>query len=430
MAFKRRLRFDKRIKHKRKMDILYILIIVVLASLGIGYSYISTDLNINGTANVNSASWNVHFDNLQVTEGSVTADTPASITSDTTVEFAATLENPGDYYEYTVDVLNTGSMDAMIDDFDISPTLTTEQEKYLDYTVTYLDGTALANKQKLASNSSEIIKVSFKYLENEDKTNYPTEDQLFNVSFTMTYSQADDSAIDVSHTFSNESWSTIINNIKAGRIPEYYLGATKDVDLGSLGTHSLRISNTTTPSECSNSGFSKTACGVVLEFADIIDEQRMNNSTSNEGGWEASQLRTYLNSTVYNLIPEEIRNNIIDTYVVSGHGSKDSNNFTTTDKVYLLSTKEVWGKEGTTNVCTRDTAEVETRQLDYYKSQGIKTDSNNGAIKKYNGNTKNWWLRTADSADSDDFIRVNDTGHWGDSTANVTNYVSPAFRIG
>lgn len=430
MAFKRRLRFDKRIKHKRKMDILYILIIVVLASLGIGYSYISTDLNINGTANVNSASWNVHFDNLQVTEGSVTADTPASITSDTTVEFAATLENPGDYYEYTVDVLNTGSMDAMIDDFDISPTLTTEQEKYLDYTVTYLDGTALANKQKLASNSSEIIKVSFKYLENEDKTNYPTEDQLFNVSFTMTYSQADDSAIDVSHTFSNESWSTIINNIKAGRIPEYYLGATKDVDLGSLGTHSLRISNTTTPSECSNSGFSKTACGVVLEFADIIDEQRMNNSTSNEGGWEASQLRTYLNSTVYNLIPEEIRNNIIDTYVVSGHGSKDSNNFTTTDKVYLLSTKEIWGKEGTTNVCTRDTAEVETRQLDYYKSQGIKTDSNNGAIKKYNGNTKNWWLRTADSADSDDFIRVNDTGHWGDSTANVTNYVSPAFRIG
>lgn len=430
MAFKRRLRFDKRIKHKRKMDILYILIIVVLASLGIGYSYISTDLNINGTANVESANWDVHFDNLNVTEGSITPTEEATITDNTTVEFAATLDNPGDYYEFSVDVVNQGTMDAMIDGFDISPELTTDEEKYLEYKVTYLDDTNLANNQALKAGTSEIIKVRFKYLENSDKTNYPTEDKIFNISFNLDYSQADDSMVNVNHVFNNESWSTIINNIKAGRIPEYYLGATKDVDLGSLGTHSLRISNTTTPSECSNSGFSKTACGVVFEFADIIDEQRMNNSTSNEGGWEASQLRTYLNSTVYNLIPEEIRNNIIDTYVVSGHGSKDSNNFTTTDKVYLLSTKEVWGKEGTTNVCTRDTAEVETRQLDYYKSQGIKTDSNNGAIKKYNGNTKNWWLRTADSADSDDFIRVNDTGHWGDSTAKVTNYVSPAFRIG
>ncbi len=430
MAYKRRLRFDKRIKHKRNMDILYIIVFVLFASLGIGYSYISTNLNIDGTANVTAANWDVHFANLNVTEGSITATTPASITSDTTVEFAATLENPGDFYEFTVDAVNSGTMDAMIDSFSINPTLTTDQKKYLEYTVTYLDGTELVNKQALRQGTSEIIKVRFSYIENEDKTNYPTEDQNFTISFNIDYSQADDSMIEVNHVFANESWTTIINNIKTGRIPDYYNGATKDVDLGSLGTHTLRISNTTTPSECSNSGFSETACGVVLEFADIIDEQRMNHSTSNEGGWESSELRTYLNSTVYNLIPEEIRSNIIDTYVVSGHGSKDSNNFTTTDKIYLLSTKEVWGKEGTTNICTRDTAEVETRQLDYYKDQGIKTDSNNGAIKKYNGNTKNWWLRTADSADGDDFMRVNDTGHWGDSTANVTNYVSPAFRIG
>ncbi len=430
MAYKRRLRFDKRIKFQKKMNIIYILLLIVLASIGTGYAYIKSNLNINGTANVTAASWDVHFENLNVTTGSITATTPANITDDTTVTFSAELSNPNDFYEFTVDVVNDGTMDAMIDSFSISPTLTTAQKKYLEYTVTYSDGTPLANKQELKVGTSETLKVRFSYIENSDKTNYPTEDQSFNIEFSVDYIQADDSMVDVNHVFNNESWSTIINNIKAGRIPEYYLGATKDVDLGSLGTHSLRISNTTTPSECSNSGFSKTACGVVLEFADIIDEQRMNNSTSNEGGWEASQLRTYLNSTVYNLIPEEIRNNIIDTYVVSGHGSKDSNNFTTTDKVYLLSTKEVWGKEGATNVCTRDTAEVETRQLDYYKSQGIKTDNNNGAIKKYNGNTKNWWLRTADSADSDDFMRVNDTGHWGDSTANVTNYVSPAFRIG
>ena len=320
----------------------------------------------------------------------------------------------------------------MIDSFSISPTLTTAQKKYLEYTIVYSDGTSLENKQELKQGTSETIKVRFSYIENSDKTNYPTEDQQFTIEFTMTYTQADETAIDVEHSFSNESWENIIENIKTNRIPDYYtVGASKEVNLGTLGVHTLRIANTSTPSECSNSGFSQTACGIVFEFADIIDEQKMNSSETNEGGWEAAELRTYLNSTVYNLIPEIIRNNIIDTYVVSGHGKKSGeSNFITTDKLYLLSTKEVWGKEGTTNVCDRDTAEVETRQLDYYKAQGIRTDSNNGAIKKYNGNTKNWWLRTADNDDKDDFMRVNDTGHWGDSTADVTNYISPAFRIG
>ncbi|MBR2678091.1 MAG: hypothetical protein IKE63_01615 [Bacilli bacterium] len=432
MAFKRRLKFDKRIRFQKKMNIIYILLFIVLASTGIGYSYIKSNLNINGTANVTAARWDVHFTNLNVTTGSVTATTAASITDPTTVTFAATLDEPNDFYEFTVDVTNQGTMDAMIDSFSISPTLTTAQKKYLEYTIVYSDGTSLENKQELKQGTSETIKVRFSYIENSDKTNYPTEDQQFTIEFTMTYTQADETAIDVEHSFSNESWENIIENIKTNRIPDYYtVGASKEVNLGTLGVHTLRIANTSTPSECSNSGFSQTACGIVFEFADIIDEQKMNSSETNEGGWEAAELRTYLNSTVYNLIPEIIRNNIIDTYVVSGHGKKSGeSNFITTDKLYLLSTKEVWGKEGTTNVCDRDTAEVETRQLDYYKAQGIRTDSNNGAIKKYNGNTKNWWLRTADNDDKDDFMRVNDTGHWGDSTADVTNYISPAFRIG
>lgn len=57
-------------------------------------------------------------------------------------------------------------------------------------------------------------------------------------------------------------------------------------------------------------------------------------------------------------------------------------NFTSSDKLYLLSTKEVW------NGGTRyDTAEAETRQLDYYKNKGVTTSypNSSGAIKQYNG---------------------------------------------
>ena len=194
MAFKRRLKFDKRIRFQKRMNIVYILLFVVLVSIGTGYAYIRSDLNVNGTANVTAASWDVHFDNLQVTTGSVTATTPASITDDTTVEFSAELEEPNDFYEFLVDVVNDGTMDAMIDSFSISPTLTTAQAKYLEYTVSYSDGTELVNKQELKADTSETFKVRFKYKKDDDKTNYPTTDQNFTIAFTVNYSQADNTA--------------------------------------------------------------------------------------------------------------------------------------------------------------------------------------------------------------------------------------------
>ena len=199
MAYKRRLRFDKRIKFQKKMNIIYILLLIVLASIGTGYAYIKSNLNINGTANVSAASWDVHFENLNVTTGSVTATTPANITDDTTVKFSAELAEPGDYYEFTVDVANEGTMDAMIDSFSISPTLTTAQKKYLEYTVTYSDGAPLETKQELKANTSETLKVQFNYIENYNKTNYPTEDQTFNIEFSVDYIQTDGSEIEVDH---------------------------------------------------------------------------------------------------------------------------------------------------------------------------------------------------------------------------------------
>ncbi|MBR2678088.1 MAG: hypothetical protein IKE63_01600, partial [Bacilli bacterium] len=173
MAFKRRLKFDKRIRFQKKMNIIYILLFIVLASTGIGYAYIKSNLNINGTANVTAARWDVHFTNLNVTTGSVTPTTAASITNPTTVTFAATLDEPNDFYEFTVDVINTGTMDAMIDSFSISPTLTTAQKKYLEYTVTYSDETTIDDKQELKAGTTESLKVRFSYIENSDKTNYP-----------------------------------------------------------------------------------------------------------------------------------------------------------------------------------------------------------------------------------------------------------------
>ena len=226
-------------------------------------------------------------------------------------------------------------------------------------------------------------------------------------------------------SFAEDSWDTIVSAVQAGSTENYHVGDTKEVDMGTFGTHTIRVANTSTPAECSTAGFSQTACGFVLEFANIITSRNMNSTNTNAGGWPATLMRTYVNNDIYNALPSELKNGIIDTYVVSGHGSSHSANFTSTDKLYLLSTKEVWGKEGTSNVINDDTTDAYTRQLDYYKAQGVTTSNYSGAKKN-----ASWWLRAADSNISTSFYTVNTNGNWYRNSANSSPGVAPAFRIG
>ena len=151
----------------------------------------------------------------------------------------------------------------------------------------------------------------------------------------------------------------------------------------------------------------------------------MNSSETNVGGWPLSFMRAYLNSTIYNALPKVLQQSIIKTTVVSGHGSSDSSNFTSTDKLYLLSTKEVFG--GTPSY---DTANATTVQLDYYKAKNVTSSSYSSAIKKYNGSNSIWWLRSAISNGNFTFFIMNPNGDFIDYTnANKSYGVSPAFRI-
>ena len=231
--------------------------------------------------------------------------------------------------------------------------------------------------------------------------------------------------------FATDSWSTIIANVKAGNGSEYAIGSTKEVNLGSTyGTHTLRVANTSTPSECNTQGFSQTACGFVLEFADIITEHAMNDTDTNVGGWPATSMRTFVNNDIYNAIPSEIKNAIIDTTVVSGHGSTNGEeNFTSTDKLYLLSTAEVWA-QGSSNTINDDTATDLTRQLDYYKAQGVTTNNYSEVIKKNGTSAEWWWLRAAASNNTYNFLNVYYGGNYINSGASITGGVAPAFRLG
>ena len=239
-----------------------------------------------------------------------------------------------------------------------------------------------------------------------------------------------DKDIPAPNSFATDSWKTIIKAVRNNNISKYNVGDTKTVDLGTYGTHTLRIANTSTPSECSRTGFSQTACEFVLEFADIIRTRTMNDTNTNVGGWPATSMRTFVNNDIYNALPSEIKNAIIDTTVVSGHGSTSGEtNFTSTDKLYLLSTAEVWA-QGSSNTIEYDTARDVTRQLDYYKNLGTSTSNYSGAIKKNGTSATDWWLRAASSNSTNSFFSVYGNGDWYTNYAANTYGVAPAFRLG
>ena len=427
----RKIRYNK----KRMFSILFLYLF--LLGMSLGYAFLTTTLSIEGVGNVSKATWDVHFENIQSVEGSVSPTTSPSISNNTTVSFDATLENPGEYYSFLIDIVNGGTINAMISSIEITPTLTEEQKKYFSYSVMYQDGTSIKNFQSLMSGTTETIKVMFQYIENADSSYYPDDDQNFSFSVSLVYSQANSSAIEVSHpeSFADDDWETITSVVQSGNNSAYHVGDTKTVELGNgLGTHTLRIVNTTSPIECSTEGFSQTACGFVIEFADIIATHNMNSESTNVGGWPASEMRTYINTDIYNAIPETIRNAIVETNVVSGHGNTTGEeNFISTDKLYLLSTHEVYTNvDGNTSseLTSSDTAYNRTRQLDYYSSIGVTDSSYSGAIKQKNDLNSKWWLRSATLFNTNSFNLSDSVGYFSNGGANAQIGVSPAFRIG
>ena len=244
------------------------------------------------------------------------------------------------------------------------------------------------------------------------------------------------------NSFATDSWDTIVYAVRTNNLSKYKVGDTKDIDLGTTyGTHPVRIANMSIPSECSTSGFSQSACGFVVEFADNITTHNMNpggtyNGTQydfgwNKDGWPASSMHTFVNNDIYNSLPSDLKNIIIDTTTVSGYGSEDAENFTSTDKLYLLAPGEVWSDWKTSSGASYDSAKDLTRTLDYYTAQGVTTSSYSGAIKKNGTSAIYWWLRSARSSNYRSFYDVRDSGGWCDDFASYAGGgVSPAFRIG
>ena len=413
---------------KKYIYVVAVLLLVVVA-LGISYAWFSAIITGNNTAKNNK----VVTGNLELTY----TDTN-EISLDNVI--------PGDSFTKEISVKNTGTLDVKYNlVWQSLPNTITNNELVIEATCKRLnssgteEGTCESISQTPVSSNTIKKKISIEPNITHEYTVKVTfidtgEPQNYNKNKSFSGKLGIEEYVPTQ--FEKDSWTAIVANVKANKISQYNVGDTKEVDMGTYGTHTLRIANTSTPSECSGTGFSQTACGFVLEFADIITKHNMNPSGTykgtqydygwNKDGWPATGMRTFVNNDIYNAIPSEIKNAIINTTVVSSHGWNDTSNFTSTDKLYLLEPKEIY----TDFDNTTDTAEDLTRTLDYYTSIGVTTDSYSGAIKKNGTSADYWWLRAASSNDNYNFYSVISDGDWDANIARYTYGVAPAFRLG
>ena len=183
-------------ERKRKLN--YLLVIVLLLLVSVGYAVLSTNLNIVGSSQISAPTWDIHWENVSVKSGSVTASTPTIDTNKTTVNYSVTLSIPGDYYEFTVDAVNAGTIDGMVSVVSnkLNGTEITTLPNYLEYKVTYEDGVDIAPNHLLAANSSEKYKVHVGYKKDISATDIPSTAQTLNLTFSVTYIQSDSNAVD------------------------------------------------------------------------------------------------------------------------------------------------------------------------------------------------------------------------------------------
>jgi len=239
--------------------------------------------------------------------------------------------------------------------------------------------------------------------------------------------------------FGVDSWETIVSNVQNKNTSLYNVGDTKTITLTSdnteiSGTYTVRIANMSTPTECSKSNFSQTACGFVIEFVDIITNKKMIKYDSDSSEWSGSEMRRYVNNDIYNALPSNLKDGIIDTLVLSGVEVIMSGDDTieeeisSTDKMYLLSSKEILGYH------SGPMSSFQTRQLDYYNNLGIGDKIWPDIRKKYNGSNSSWWLREIYDIESNIYEYIywhsvaGSDGVAGTYPSNVYG-VSPAFRL-
>lgn len=167
--------------------------------------------------------------------------------------------------------------------------------------------------------------------------------------------------------------------------------------------------------------------GITFVFGDAISEGSMNPSDANAGGWEASQMRAYLNGDGMSMLPEDLASVIVPVDKLTnnvGQTSDSSSVSVTSDSLWLFSAVELVGSFDESDFSggygfMSDVYNAEGSQYQLFEDMGIVYMDEEGAPilqRAYRGEGCDWYGRSPRPDSSDDFLWISYYGNVGYTT--------------
>lgn len=223
------------------------------------------------------------------------------------------------------------------------------------------------------------------------------------ITYTITVEQEE--APQPTSAFTTDSWATIAAASADGTAStKYKVGDEKTITLTTGEEVTLQIWGFNHDNLADGSG----KAGITLGMKNLLAATyTMNSSGTNNGGWEASRMRTTTMPAILATLPEDLQAVIKEVNKLSSEGGSSADALdTTADKLFLFSVKEVTG----TNTYSLD---GEGTQYDLWKTLVYNSEFPSSRIKRLSngdGNASYWWTRSAYSGSSNTFCCFGTSG--------------------
>jgi hypothetical protein len=179
-------RYRRKIDKKRRN--LYLIIVLLLVCMGAGYASLRDTISVGGNTSIDGNTWSIYLTNVAPTaNNNYTPFAAPTITDNTSISFNINLSEPNEIYEFSIQVINNGSLDAKLSEFSITPIEGT-LANYIEYTVKYSDGSNINIGDKLLYNTNKTLVVRVRYKVNSYE-NLLHNDQSLNLGFNLKYVQ-------------------------------------------------------------------------------------------------------------------------------------------------------------------------------------------------------------------------------------------------
>lgn len=218
------------------------------------------------------------------------------------------------------------------------------------------------------------------------------------------------------------SWPMLQQLAAAGTLGNYYsVGDTKTLELSGGERVVMELASINDGEGTAGAYYPRGTADFISKDC-MLTTRQMNVSNTNSGGWPSCKLRTDLNNVVYDLLPQAVKDAIVEKTHKSSAGGQSTSLVEHSDKLWLPTEWEIFGSityaAGTENGNVNKHYAVFDSAGDRVKHLGT------------GGDATYWWECSPHVSYSAYFCGVGSSGGADDYSASYSLGVPLCFRIG